>query len=109
MAKGLLQGEIKVSTADLKAQAEKVRSNVRNMENAVNQISSIMKKSKSYWIGEAGETYRDCWTDNEQDIRDMLARLKMQPDSLEAIASNYEQGELRNVQVSNSLPDNILD
>ena len=39
MAKGLLQGEIKVSPADLKAQAEKVRSNVRNMENAVNQIS----------------------------------------------------------------------
>lgn len=109
MSKGIFQDEIKVSTDELLAQTELVRNNVNNMRNSFQEISSIIKKTKSHWIGDAGDAYRKCYAENEESIHEMLERLRMQTDGLEQIASNYEQVERQNNQFIGNLPDNLLE
>lgn len=101
--------ELLVKTEVMVAQANEVRTLASNMKDKFHAMEELMNKTKSYWIGEAGDIHRKRYEEQKEDIEMMLRRIYEHPDDLLQMAGIYNDAERINIEASNKLPDSIIE
>lgn len=86
-------GVTEVDTARLVSAAGTLKEKIQKAETCWNNVMTIVKNSNRYWIGQAGDEHRSAFLDQQDDIDQILVRLKEHPDDLLKIAGVYEEAE----------------
>jgi uncharacterized protein YukE len=84
---------LRVTPEELRTQKNVVQADLDNMRNDINQITTEIRGTSSYWLGEAGNKQRDEYENRVQGIDQMLVRLQSYPDRLLKMAGIYENAE----------------
>ena len=99
---------LKVDPEVLKTQAQELDLAINRFENNWNKMIQIIKKSKSYWIGEASDVHQEFGKDAAEEIAVVLKEVRQNPKNLEKISGLFLKTENELVQLSNSLPDDVI-
>lgn len=99
---------LKVDPEVLKTQAKELDLAINRFENNWNKMIQIIKKSKSYWIGEASDVHQEFGEDAAEEIVVVLKKVRQNPKNLEKISGLFLKTENELVQLSNSLPDDVI-
>lgn len=86
-------GVTEVDTSRLISAAGQLKDKIHKAETSYNNVMSIVKNTNRYWIGQAGDEHRSIFLDQQDDIDEILERLKEHPDDLLKIAGVYEEAE----------------
>ena len=97
-----------VAPEKLKEQAKTVTEYINAIEKDFNEIRQIVKNSVLYWQGDASKKHRQIFDENEEDIQQILMRLKEHPVDLQKIAGVYEQTEQLNETLASDLPNEVF-
>jgi len=98
-----------VTTQELERKSEELSRELLTMENSYNTLRALVADSTSYWDGEAGRTFRRMFQDRQEEVDEILTRLKDHPRNLMTIAGIYKEAE-RKIETENiGLPTNPLD
>lgn len=97
-----------VAPEKLREQAETVTEYVNAIEKDFNEIRQIVKNSAIYWQGDASKKHRQIFDENEEDIQQILTRLKEHPVDLQKMAGVYEQVEQLNEASASNLPNEVF-
>ncbi len=100
--------ELLVTPEVLNAKANEVERNIWNMKRRFDAMDTLIKKSNSYWIGEAGDMHRQNHESQVPKIEEMLEVLSRHPQDLRAIAQTYTDVELKNASIAQELPGDLL-
>lgn len=100
--------ELLVTPEVLNQKAVEVEKNVAAMRTHFETMRTLVEKSKGYWVGEAGDMHRQNYTEQQENIEQILRRLAEHPADLRAIAQTYSETELRIEDVIESLPGDVL-
>lgn len=92
----------------LYSKSEQVLTLINNMKGEFDGIKSIMNKTASYWIGEAGDTYRKHYNKQEPEIDTIFKRLMEHVTDLNQIAGQYVEAENKAEQIAESLPADVI-
>ncbi len=99
---------IKVAPEKLKEQAQTVTGYIDAMKKDFDGIRQTVKKTGVYWNGMASDKHREIFGQNEEDIEQILKRLREHPVDLQKMAGVYEQVEETNEQLANSLKEDVF-
>jgi len=72
-------------------------------------LNTSISRTKTYWIGEAGDAHRKAYEDQKADIDEILRRLEEHPRDLVSIAQTYTDTELEIEEYISSLPSDLID
>lgn len=98
---------LKETPEQLKEKADQVSQEIRAMTDAFGELAAVISRTSHYWIGEAGDHYRTLYTENKEEMEEMLKRLGEHPGRLlqkAQIREQEEQSETRSVP----LPGDII-
>ncbi len=95
---------IEASSEVLTQKASEVNASISSVEKRIEEIKNLVGHTKYYWIGIAGDHHRQIYSDQEEDIRLVLQRLKEHPTDLLQIAGIYGKTEDDNKSRSNGIP-----
>lgn len=85
--------EFKVTPEVLKQQAAEVTARIHATTRLFEDLRQILRNTRGYWIGEAGNLYRQSYEDKQGDLDILFRRLEEHPKDLLRIAGIYEEGE----------------
>lgn len=100
--------ELLVTPEALNTKANEVETYVKDMTRRFEAMNTFVKKSNSYWIGEAGDMHRQNHESQVPEIERMLGELSQHPQDLRAIAQTYTDVELKNASIAQELPGDLL-
>lgn len=101
--------ELLVTPEVLHTKAVEVEKNVTNMRQRFENMKTLIDKSKSYWIGEAGDLHRQNYSEQQENIQMILNRLAEHPVDLRQIAQTYSDVELKIEEtIIQALPGDVL-
>lgn len=80
---------IEVDTGRLVSAAGTLKEKIQKAETSFNNVMTIVKNTNRYWIGQAGDEHRRAFLDQQDDIDQILFRLKEHPDDLLKIVGAY--------------------
>lgn len=98
----------KVTPEELVAKAQEVTTEITNMETHLDELQTLVDKTKGYWIGEGGDTNRNLYYDLQDTIETIMTRLKEHPLDLVTIAQTYSDVELQVEEIITPLPGDVL-
>ncbi len=84
---------IKVSSDALQKKAAEVSSRITSVSNRFTELEQIIRSTKHYWIGEAGDVHRSLYEERKSDVQLMIRRLREYPTELLQISGNYVAAE----------------
>ena len=99
---------LKVSPDVMIRQAESVRGSISDIRQQIEHLSEIIKGTKSYWLGQAGDKHQIAFQNIKKGCDEIVARLSEHPDDLLKMAGLYSTAERQSQEQSNSLQSNIL-
>lgn len=99
---------LKVTPEQLQAKAAVTKDNIGKLTGCFERISSIINRTGNYWIGEAGDLHRKLYTDENDNIQEMFARLSEHPTDLEQIAGTYLNVENEVENIAMELPGDVI-
>lgn len=99
---------LRVTPEELTAEAESVQGHITSMQNKFSAVESAVSRSEGYWIGEAGDTHRQLYRRQKEEIDKIFRKLGEQVADLKAAARVYEQTEAAVEAAADSLPDQVL-
>lgn len=99
---------LKVSLEKMQSQASKMQDQIKEIENSWKKLSGVVTKSKSYWKGDASDLHRKYLDECDEAMQEMLKRLKEHPKDLLTIMGVYNDVEDDIVQITQSLPDDVI-
>lgn len=99
---------LKVTPEILTAKSTEVANKVNAMKNHFEDLKGFVDKTKSYWLGEAGDKHRKMYEDLLVDIEEILKRLSEHPVELVEIAQRYADVELKIQQEISALPGDVI-
>lgn len=70
---------LKEAPERLREKADQVSQEIRAMTDAFGELAAVISRTSHYWIGEAGDHYRTLYTENKEEIEEMLKRLEQHP------------------------------
>ncbi len=70
---------LKEAPERLREKADQVSQEISAMTDAFEELAAVISKTSHYWIGEAGDHYRMLYTENKEEIEEMLKRLEQHP------------------------------
>lgn len=108
MANGLGDYTLKVTPEILQTKAAELNALIENNKRLFEAIEQKMNASFNYWQGEAADAYRNRYKNKKSDIEIMFRRLKEHVTDLNSIAATYTKVENINVQMAESLPQDVL-
>lgn len=79
------------------------------IERQLMSIRRTVKGTGNYWIGEAGNGWREQYERQQDKTEELLRRLKEQPVTLLAIANRYSSVEVEVKEKSMPLPIDVID
>jgi uncharacterized protein YukE len=99
---------IKVDTSTLINKAEETDRSISKMEECLEWLETIIKRTSYYWIGEAGDKHREIYYNNKDEIGVIVARLREHPKDLLEMAQVYTTAENEVQQASLKLPGDVI-
>ena len=100
--------QLKVDPDVLKSKSQEITSQIGKIENYWNRIHDTISNSNSYWQGEASDYHRKYLKDNDDDVKNLLKRLKEHPRDLQTMAGIYVEAENTASQMASALPDDVI-
>lgn len=98
-----------VTPEALYTKSEQVLTAINSMKSEFDGIKSIMNKTASYWIGDAGDAYRKSYKEQEPEIDTIFKRLMEHVTDLNQIAGQYVQAEQKaQALAQESLPADVI-
>lgn len=88
-----INGSIKVSTEELLAKAGSVSQRIGEVKRSFQRMTNIVKGSRQYWQGEAGDIHRKTFSDKEEILQEILRRFAEHSNDLIEMANNYQGAE----------------
>ena len=99
---------LKVKPQELKNKANSISSSISSVEKELNNIGNVILGTKKYWEGDASDQHQKYYSTIQEDIPNVLNRLKEHPKELLVMADIYDDAEETNEQLANTLPVNII-
>lgn len=99
---------LKVEPDKLVTTAKQVTDSVSKMRKDFNNLNNAMKDTQRYWKGLAGNASRKLYTDQIQQIQDILLDMEKYPDDILKMAGLYKEQENKNKALAGSLKSNII-
>ena len=99
--------ELMVEPSELKSQAKKVTECIKDIEKDFKDIGRIVNHT-SYWKGAASDKHKELFSNNKEDITEIINRLKEHPKDLKKMAGIYDAAEEANVAVAKSLLTDVI-
>jgi uncharacterized protein YukE len=79
------------------------------MEQCFGDLDSIISRTATYWIGEAGDQHRKLYNDQKSNVEEMMARLKEHPRDLQTISQTYVAAEKAVAEDAEMLAGNVIE
>ncbi len=99
---------LKVRPEIMAAKSSEAANQVRAMRQHMEQMQTLIDKTRAYWIGEAADKHRQMYEDLKGDTEQILNRLGEHPVDLVAIAQRYSDVELKIQQAVEELPGDVI-
>ena len=96
---------LRVSPEELRRISGEIEQQVTAAQRYWNELQGIVKASRYYWEGEAGDCSRRILEDLRQETEDIFARLRERPAGLLQMAGIYSQAEAQSAMLAKVLPD----
>jgi WXG100 family type VII secretion target len=97
-----------VTPERLLEKSQSVLSGVSKIKGNFQTMEQKMKQTSSYWVGEAGSLYRKTYSQFKDETEEILGRLKEHAEDLNVMAGIYHIVEGNVQQISNALPDDVI-
>lgn len=102
-----MSSEIRVETGSVINWAGRIALDVFQMEGLIEQLGEIVRRTGSYWTGEAGDQYRNSYFEQEETRQEILRRFNEDPDKLAQIAEIFGGAIKGTSQMAAGLPSDI--
>lgn len=104
-----MQGIIKVSTAKLTITANAFSATGNQIKSITTQMTvTVNTLSGSIWNGDAANAYKKKFNGLQDDINRMVKMIQEHVKDLNNMAREYEQTEASNINLGNSLSDDVI-
>ena len=108
MAATIQIDRFRVDTAQMAATAEELRQQGNDMKRHFDEISAVMDRTGTYWTGEAADRHRKLYSEQKDDVDQMLRRIMEHPVDLGLISQQYREGENQSVSIAEGLPSDTI-
>lgn len=98
----------KVTPEVLSAKAGEISGMIQELSGSFSTIQQRVNNSTGYWQGDAAAAYRSQYAAGIADADKMLADLNGYVTKLNTIAGNYTQAEQAVVEITGSLPADVI-
>ncbi len=92
--------EIKVTSQELRKQANELKGLNRQFQKAVNDMNGYQRQLMGMWDGEAKETFNKSYQSDVKQMEEFYRTIEKYCEALEANAAEYERAEKQNVQTA---------
>lgn len=92
-----------VETDKMKKQAAAISILVSGIDTDLKKVSQIIKRSKAFWSGDASEKHQRLFNEVEEDVQELLPKLREHSERLLKIAGVYEEKEKVALGIVNNL------
>ena len=99
---------VTVSTDRMYQKASELEALVEKLDSALTQAAEIVKKTDSYWVGDAAEIVRTEARDGVKLAENNHKNLTREIENLRLITEQYHSAEKKNSEDSSQLPSSIL-
>ena len=99
---------IKVRTEELIAKADEVSRKVGDMQTAIDDAETLLGKTSSYWVGDAGDKKRSDFVKKKKIVDEVINRFREYPTDLLKMAGLYEEAEKVNTDRPAGLPNDFI-
>lgn len=99
---------IKVNIEELKGKAESMAAILAKMRADLQIMTDVMQRTSGYWVGEAGDKYRDLYMEEKEEITEILRRLSEHPNDLLSMAGVYRKTIIDNSATAQGMPTNVI-
>lgn len=99
---------IKVTPDKLLSGANDITNEINRLESSWKKIGSIITNSKNYWEGDASNMHQKYYKEVQEQVDQILKRLKEHPADLLQMAGLYQEAEKSASAVANSLPMDVI-
>ena len=100
--------ELIVAPEKIKSQADTVKNDIRKMQKTMEIMAARVRNTKSYWKGDAGESFRAKFEEQDKSAGQAVADLLLIPDDLLKIAGIYEEAETANEDMADALLSGMI-
>lgn len=101
-------GTIVVDPEGLVAKSTDLKNKVGSLATQFEVMNNLMKRTESYWLGEAGNYHRDMYNRSVEDNETLVKRIEEYSAKLENIAMNYRSTDNKQIQEAGALPGDVL-
>lgn len=99
---------VTVSTDRMYQKASELEALVEKLDSALTQAAEIVKRTDSYWVGDAAEIVRTEAREGVKLAENNHKNLKREIENLRLITEQYHSAEKKNSEDSSQLPSSIL-
>ena len=99
---------LKVQTEQMNQWMEGLEKRISIMENVFQNLTQTAAGSQAYWSGSAGEVHRSAFLEYQEDMEEILARVREELRDLQGILENYQRVEQSTEAVVQELPLDVI-
>lgn len=99
---------VTVSTDRMYQKASELEALVEKLDSAITQAAEIVKRTDSYWVGDAAEIVRTEAREGIKLAENNHKNLTREIENLRLITERYHSAEKKNLEDSSQLPSSIL-
>lgn len=99
---------VTVSTDRMYQKASELKALVEKLDSALTQAAEIVKRTDSYWVGDAAEIVRTEAREGVKLAENNHKNLTREIENLRLITEQYHSAEKKNSEDSSQLPSSIL-
>ena len=99
---------LKVSLDKMKSKSTEITGQINKIEKYWKDLKDVVKRSKSYWKGDASDLHQKYLDECDEEVQEILKRLREHPSDLLAMMGVYNEAEKKAEQIANSLPDDVI-
>lgn len=100
--------ELLVTPEQLTSASSEMTNTLQRMKMCFDDMDQIIKATENYWMGDAGDMFRELYLSERPEIDESLARLSEHPRDLIEIAGNYIDTEKYLQSISEELPSDVI-
>lgn len=104
----LSAARIKVTPEQLAEKANELNTKLTRIQGKFDSLERNVNVTKSYWIGEANDSYREKYAEFKPGVQEIIKRLEEHVRDLNAMAGVYQQAEEAANDIIEELPDNVI-
>lgn len=98
---------IRVETDAMLDEASRIALDISRMEELIQQMNEIVRRTGSYWRGEASDLYRNSYLEQEEARQEIWRSLEDDPKKLSEISKIFRDASVTAVQTVEGLPSDI--